>query len=655
MPDTRDGLNAVFAPASVLLCGASRDPGRIGGKILHRLKSSGYGGRIEVLSANESVQGVAARATLDELHPVDLAVVTLPAPATLQVIDDIAARAAARAAIVCSSGFADAGDTAAQERLVTLCRDAGMRLVGPNSLGVFSAPSRFVGMFGTQIDRPSALPLPDGDVAIASESGAVGAFVHSGLQSALIGVRHWAALGNAAMTSVGDTLRWYAGDSGVRTVLVYQEVIADPADLFDGMRACRDAGQRVVFLTSGASDAGRRAAASHTGRFVGDYRLSRALAREAGAILADSIDHMIDLAKARRLGGRPGDGWVIGTISGAAGVEAADEAARTGLALTTIPDRLRDRLRAALPAFASLDNPVDVTAQIVNEPDLIAAATKLVLDEPTASGMLWVLGLQEASGAEIARQLATVVGADGEVAVAWLSPPDAAVEVLQCSGIPVYDSIVRMVAAVGGIDGAAPGAAPSAKEVARPAVPEPQVKEWLADVGLTVPPAEPPLQGGAQAIVKAAATSALHKRRAGLMAGPVATEAERDAVRAVLERRCADLRLEGATVFSEAWEAPPVREWFLSVVASSLGPIVLLGPGGGDVEELDAVRAALPADADALVAGAGFADVERARRTLRALLDVFAARGLELLEINPLAEDGDGRLRCLDAVACLAG
>jgi acyl-CoA synthetase (NDP forming) len=265
---------ALFSPRSILLCGASRDPGRIGGKVLERLRKS-FAGRLEILSQHEQVQGARARPTIEGMEPVDVAIVTLRAPDATAAVEELTRARATRAIIVSSSGFADAGATELQARVVEACDRAGVLLVGPNALGTFSAGSGFVSTFATQLDRPGAFPLPDGDVAVVSESGAVAAFIHAGLQDAGIGVRHWAALGNAARTSVAEVLRWYARDDAVKSVIVYVEAASDLVGLTASISSSSGAGQRVIFLTSGESEIGRRAASSHTGRMASNCHVLR--------------------------------------------------------------------------------------------------------------------------------------------------------------------------------------------------------------------------------------------------------------------------------------------------------------------------------------------------------------------------------------------
>lgn len=652
--DATTDLSALFRPSSVLLCGASRDRSRIGGKILDRLLTLAFAGRIEVLSPHDDVQGTRARDSLDGIEPVDVAVITLSAEAAAEVVEDIAEKRAAHAIVLCSAGFADAGRSDLQDRVTAACQRAGILLVGPNSVGLFGARPSFVATFATQLDRPNALPMPDGDTAVISESGAVAAFIHSGLQDAGVGVKYWAAVGNAAGVTVFDVLMWYGRQPDVRTILVYAESVDDLSGLLRSVESAVTAGKRVVFLTGGESDVGRIAAGSHSGRLTGNWQVTRAIGRRAGALLADSIEDAIDLAKVREMEpGSAGTGWVVATISGAAGIEAVDRAVTDGLHLATLSQETKERVRAVIPPFGSASNPVDITAQVVNSPHLVADATRVLLQAEEVCGVLWVLGLQEATADRIANDLVSTAATTTQLAVAWLSPPRAAMTALTEAGIPTFDSIVRMVDAVARGAGRrhrlGPGDGQGPLHV--PAVPEHVAKRWLTSEGLAVPDSEPELEEGRRAIMKVSAPELLHKRKSGLMFGPVARPEERDAVASVLLRRCEDLGVRDATILTELYTAPAAKEWFFSVVRIEHQVVCFVGEGGVDVDASKTVNC-VPADAaDDLIERAGFRDPAGAQRLINKLLSISEQRGLSLFEVNPVGEYRDGSLICLDACA----
>ena len=381
-PDSsRTGLESLLEPASVALIGASDDPSRIGGRPLRYLKEAEFAGSIFPVNPNRNVvQGLKAYASIGEvLEPVDCAIVAVPAKIVARTIEDCAA-AGTKSAIIFSSGFAEIGGQgeAMQAELSDIAQRTGLRIVGPNCLGILSFKARFFATFSSTGDGGYTEPGP---LAIISQSGAYGTHLYSVARNWGLGVSHVITTGNECDVDVAECIGWAAANDEIKVIAAYAEGVKNGPALIESLELARARGKPVIFMKVGRSEEGAAAAASHTASLAGSDEIYDAVFRQCGAHRADTTEEMLDIAHACTAGVYPA-GKKIGliTISGGVGVQMADYAKACGLDVAPMPERAQAELKSVLP-FAAPRNPVDSTAHVFNDLSLLGKNFSIMLDE----------------------------------------------------------------------------------------------------------------------------------------------------------------------------------------------------------------------------------------------------------------------------------
>jgi acyl-CoA synthetase (NDP forming) len=387
-PNDPSRLAKLLNPQSVAVIGASDDPLRIGGRPISYMLSQGFQGKIYPVNPNrETVQGVKSYPSVVALPETpDVAIVIVPASAALENVKALAERGCA-AAILFSSGFAETGPdgAVAQQKLVDVAHAHGMRLIGPNSLGLINPCNHFYGSFATGVE----LGFPKaGGVAIISQSGAYGAHLMAVATANNIGLSAIILTGNEADLTVGDMLQMVVADPETRVIMLYSEGIKEAPSLIAGLEAARRARKPVVMMKVGRSAVGSAAAQSHTASIAGDDKVTDAVLNEMGVVRAQSTEQMLDIARLATRGIYPVNNTLgVITVSGGAGVVISDAADAVGLPMPEMPAASQERLLKLLP-FAAPRNPVDVTAQYLNEMSLINTFTDALIEEGGYSSIL---------------------------------------------------------------------------------------------------------------------------------------------------------------------------------------------------------------------------------------------------------------------------
>lgn len=443
----------LFAPHSIVVYGASSDPAKLSGRPLDYLKKLGYGGDLYAVNPRRDVvQGVPAYASIADVPgPIDLAVVVVPADKVPDAIDQCAA-AGVGAATVFASGFSEAPDgvgAEAQERIAATCRRTGMRVLGPNCLGSFSLPEKAFATFSTAFDV--AGDLPDSPIALVSQSGAVGTFTYSTMTSAGLGVRHFANTGNEVDISVVEVLDALVDREDVELLMGHLEGFKDPAALERLASRAAKAGKSLVLLKAGRTRVGERAIGAHTGSKGGDDAEFDAILARHGAIRAQSMEEMVDLALAFASGRRArGRRVTVVTQSGGAGALASDVAVEVGLEVEPSDDATRARVAELLPFFASTANPIDLTGALINDPAILDETLQISLQSDETDVVLVVLGNSDAAAKALVEICVRHHGAtDKPFVVAWTGGTGQARTDLLGAGVPTYAEPVRAVRAIG--------------------------------------------------------------------------------------------------------------------------------------------------------------------------------------------------------------
>ncbi len=360
-------FQSLLHPKSIAIIGASQNPQKVGGVPVRLLTELGYAGEIFPINPGSTeVQGHRAYASLAEVpKSPELAIIVVPAVAVESALRD-AVDAGVRAAIVLSSGFAEVGGEGAamQQRLIDIARDGGLTLLGPNCLGVMNLSEK---LFATFSPAPLAgLPKP-GSVAIVSQSGAFGAYAYSLARAGGLGLSHWVTTGNEATTSVADVIEALVDDPDTKVILAYIEGTRDGCALQRALLRARVANKPVVLTKVGRTEAGARAAMSHTASLSGEDNVYQAVIDDTGTVRADTVEQMFRLGQAFSLCTPPrGKRLGIITISGGVGTLMADAASEAGLELPPLPTETSRALLERVP-FCSTANPVDVTGQAASD------------------------------------------------------------------------------------------------------------------------------------------------------------------------------------------------------------------------------------------------------------------------------------------------
>jgi acyl-CoA synthetase (NDP forming) len=447
-------LQRFFDARGVAVIGASQDESKIGGRPLRYLEGSGYSGAVYPVNPKyDEVRGSQCWPSAEAIpHDVDLALLAVPGAHVNAAIDDCAS-AGIPFAIVFSSGFAELGPEGRerQDAILARARDGGVQILGPNTLGATSSPSGLIASFSTVFDRHSEL-LP-GRVGFVSQSGALGAIIYALAQDRGLGFSRFVATGNEADIDVADVLAYMADDEETVAIGGYLESVKDGARFLAAAERAAAAGKPMSFLKVGRSEAGSRAAESHTGALAGSDSIYDAALRQAGIVRATDLEGLLDFLD-HQASPHPisRDGGVaVLTVSGGAGVWTADRLADFGINLATLAPETTFRLTEALPPFGSPHNPVDVTGQVGSQTELLQPCLDAILEDPGVSTLIIMLGLLERNGEELAHQVVESARAhpDTSIAVAWLAGPASAYEVLERGGIPVFDDLARCVTMVG--------------------------------------------------------------------------------------------------------------------------------------------------------------------------------------------------------------
>jgi acetyl coenzyme A synthetase (ADP forming)-like protein len=370
--DQRETQSAVAAvrtflsPASVAVVGASRDSSSIGGQLFRNLLMAEFHGAVYPVNPKATVvQGVPAYASiLDVPGDIELAFITVPGPLVTGVADECG-RKGVRGLVVISAGFGETGGEGPkrQEELLEICRAYGMRVIGPNCMGVVNTDPeiRLDGTFAT-------VSPPPGRVGFLSQSGALGLAVFEYATKLGLGLSSFVSVGNRADISGNDLVAYWDTDERTDVILLYIESIGD-ARRFGHLAREVGRDKPIVAVKSGRSAAGARAAASHTGALLATSDITvDALFRQSGVIRTDTLEEMFDVATL--LANQPapaGDQVAIVTNAGGLAILCADTCEANGLKVTPISETTQARLREFLPAEAAVANPVDMIASATAE------------------------------------------------------------------------------------------------------------------------------------------------------------------------------------------------------------------------------------------------------------------------------------------------
>lgn len=616
-------LSRLLHPRAIALIGASPDSTKLAGRPLAYLQKFGFAGGVHPVNPKHSdIGGVRCYASVADLPDgVDLALILLPASGVADSLQACGERGIPFA-ISIAGGFAEAGAPEEQQRLVDICRHAGIRLVGPNCVGLLNPRFGVTATFSTVLkDR---MPRP-GSIALLTQSGALGNSLLQSFNDLDLGLATWVSTGNEADLGVLELVEHFIHDDTVKLMVLFVEGLKNGDQLLPLARRAHAAGKTIAVLRAGRSQLGRAASISHTGKLAGAWKVWRDVARQAGMIEIESLDDLLDLALVFDVAGDPSkdaaSGLGVLTISGGLGVLISDAAAECDLPLPSFSAETQARLRSILPPQMAVANPVD-TALFTDELGY-AKCADAVLADPSIGTLLLILTslahdyLALLPWLETLGQQAASVGK--HVAVSFLSSSDQLAreprQRLMAAGVVVLPTAERVVAALGrrrnsmwphltvhrsplaGVDGGNGFEQSAAAFLSRaqvPLVPErtcQTVQEAQAFAAST----------GYPVVLKVVSPDLPHKSEAGGVALDLADAAALagawTTMQATIAERAPQARVVGYAV------QPQISEGLELIVGCSIDPevgrVAMVGAGGIWAEVLDDVRfLGLPATND---------------------------------------------------------
>ena len=352
-------LDPLLKPKSIAVVGASATPGKIGYSVVKNLVDSKFKGAIYPInpSGGEILGLKAYKSVLDTPGPVDTAIITIPAKLVVPAIDDLGKKGV-KGMVIITSGFSEVGEKELEVELVRKAKSYGMRVLGPNIVGLLSNSDNLNGSFAP------FLPLP-GKASLVSQSGALLIALDAATYSRRVGFDKLISIGNMSDVDFADLVAWLDNDPNTSCISLYIEGLKDGRRFIE---AARNAHKPIIALKSGVSAHGAAAAASHTGSLAGAAKVYSAAFQQAGVIQATDLNDLFNRTLVLSL--QPpmkGDNLLIITNGGGVGVLATDAAEHYGIPLKFAPKMFRTELKTHMPEFGSAKNPVDLTGMAGNE------------------------------------------------------------------------------------------------------------------------------------------------------------------------------------------------------------------------------------------------------------------------------------------------
>ncbi len=654
-------MERLLRPRSVAIIGASDKPGALGASVLANLERNGFAGEIHLVNPRSAtIAGRACLASAADLpEGVDVAILAIPRAAVVDAVRALAARRVG-AAIIFSAGFAEDGEAGlADQRLIAaIAQEAGMVVEGPNCLGLVNYVDRIPLTFvETLAEPPGARPA----IGIVSQSGAMAAVLSVMLASRGLPLAFSISTGNEAASGVEDYLEYLVADPATRVIAMIVEQFRQPQRLLAAARQAAAAGKTVILLHPGRSSAARLSAATHTGALAGDHAVMRALVSRAGIVLAETLEELADCADiAITAPVLPAAGAAIVGESGAFKALALDLSEELGLALAAVTDADSPALRAALPPFVGVSNPLDLTAQGLVDPGIYTRTLGALLDDSRFGSI--IVGVIQTNPATVDIKLPAILaglrlGSDRKTVV--LAGLDEGADVPQhyiaearALGVAYLPSPERALRAIARLARRtvthAPAAAVAEAGRGLAALPhtggmlaEYQAKDWLETAGLRFPQrrfatSREAAAGAAAAIgfpvvLKAQSAGLGHKSEAGgvilNIRDAAGLAAAWDCLHASVAAYDPGLVLDGVLV--EAMSAPGVEMIIGARRDPDWGPVLLVGFGG--------VMAELIQDAVVLPPDLSVAEIETAIGGLAYARLLHGFRGAKLADVRAVA------------------
>ncbi len=441
-------LHKLFKPESIAVVGASRDPKKLGNIVLRNIINGGYKGKIFPINPEvEEVYGVKAYPSVTSVpENIDLAVIVVPAQIVPKVLEDCGKKNI-KVAIIISAGFREIGPEgeALEHKIIEIGKKFGVRILGPNCLGIVNASERIDATISRVIDPNQ---LKEGPIAFVSQSGAFGASLYSWAQGKGINFDKLISFGNMCDIDESDIIAYLATDEKTRAIVMYLEGVKNGRKFFETAKNV-SINKPIIVMKIGRSIRGSQAAKSHTGALTGTSAIYNAVFKQTGIIKAENTTEMFDFAKALATQPLPkGNKIAIVTNAGGPGVAATDACQDVGLDLVEVDEHIRKRIKVFLPPFASTLNPIDTTPQV--SPKVHGEILKIMLAYEKVDGVISIIvGSKPRQYAEdvVSAHIGLIKEFNKPLLLSWTADKSAEDLILKLEEnyIPVYETPERAV------------------------------------------------------------------------------------------------------------------------------------------------------------------------------------------------------------------
>lgn len=682
-------LQRLLEAQSVAVVGASSNPGKITGRPIAYMLERGFRGKIfPVNPMRQEVQGLRCYPSLAAIDAsIDLVIVGTDASNVEQAVAEGIA-ASVGGFVIFSSGFAelDANGAERQKRLRDMAQASGIPILGPNCLGLINSANGLVASFTTAMERNGLQP---GGFGFVSQSGALGAYWLDMVLQAGIGFSSWITTGNECDVDVADALEYLVDDEATSAIGLYIEDVKDGAAFRKAVTRAASRRKPIFVIKAGRSAAGAAAAASHTGALAGQDTVYQAFFDQFGIGRVESLSEMLDAAMPFLCGAAPmGARMGIMSVSGGAGVMLADAMEGADLTVQPFGGETRSRLAEILPKFSKPQNPLDLTATVVQDTALFSRALTAIVNAPEIDAAVLFVGLMHSISADLVGALVEARAACGKpIILVWMGASEEVCERVRKAQIPMYPDIPQAVAALAAgravqRSWSRPPSLPIRAETGtswrREVLSEWRSKETLRRLGAVGLPAGVLVEGkdqleraagtlGFPLVAKLQSPDMPHKTEHGGVALSLNSIVEAEAAVDRLLNRAGDMRIRCEGVLIEQM-VPFDFEFLLGLRRDPIfGPMIVIGRGGIEVEvSPDVTRAFLPLERrqiEELVLSLRCAPLLGAFRgkppidvvalvdAMARLADAFVAdHSLDEIEINPLVARRGGPVVALDAL-----
>ena len=444
-----DAIQALLHPKSIAVIGASNDFNKINGRTLKALVDKKYAGRI--LPVNPKYPTLLDLPCYPDVASipgtVDLAVVAVPAKHVPDTLRELGKKGV-KAAVVFSSGFSEVGGDGIrlEAELKKAIRDSGVRILGPNCLGLVNVAENVMATFS----QFSLGPTPDGPAAFVTQSGALGTATAGTARKRGLNFGYFVNTGNETDIQFVDVMRAIIAEDNIKVGAGYIEGLKNGPGLLEVAEDALQRAKPLVLTKVGRTKAGAKAIASHTGSLAGEDAVFDGVIRQRGIIRARSDEQLldfVDIFSQCALPGGKGIGFI--TRSGGAGALMADRAEEIGLNVATLSAETTAALRKVVPAFGSTSNPVDITAQGLVNPALMRDSLKILLsDAKVDAAIVWLSFTDKYAEVTVQSFAEAKAQTSKPFIVCWMGMPDVAVPLMRAAGIPYLRSAEAAVDAL---------------------------------------------------------------------------------------------------------------------------------------------------------------------------------------------------------------